>query len=167
MTNPTLSLLHEQPDFPQVDISNANMTYIELRLRENVILPAVPQLLEGQQIMAQIASFSLRLLGMRAEATPPTTEAFANGFAGVEYIATLLRTPQAYDFERAAQNFNASFFSQYTLTEFEYADRLRRIEQNLSNTYSIMLRDGTRRGETAQQLNLRMMGVVLACDLLQ
>lgn len=91
--------LHNQPDFPTVDLDPDNTEMLKYILGRNKGLEAyAAHIQEAQRVIHQIANRAAVLLGMHTRYNPAELQSFSHGFAGFDTISDLVHPPRVYTF---------------------------------------------------------------------
>lgn len=97
-----ITRLHEQPSFPNEDLSDDNTHWLKyLMASEGGVMAQAETLREHQQHLIQIAIRALYTMGIRNDLSPAAKFAFSHGFAGFETISDLVHPPRIYNAEVA------------------------------------------------------------------
>lgn len=104
---PSLVWLEEQPDFPRVDLTDANTEALKLLLSNEPGIEAQGRWLEKyQRPIHMLADKALNLFAVDERTTRYNEveyRAFTHGFASMEAITTTVRPPTAYDITTGAK----------------------------------------------------------------
>ena len=98
---PSLIWLQEQPDFPEVDLTDGNTEALKFLLAGEPGVEAQGRYLEKhQRPIHALADKAINLFAFESRVTRYTEkeyQAFTHGFASMEVITTTIRPPVAYD----------------------------------------------------------------------
>lgn len=97
-----ITRLHEQPAFPNEDLSDDNTHWLKyLMASEGGVMAQAETLRTRQRYLMQVASRALYIMGVKNELSPAAKFAFGHGFAGFETISDLVHPPRIYNAEVA------------------------------------------------------------------
>jgi hypothetical protein len=162
---PSFEVLNRQPNFPNEDLSEANMPMIEHYLQRDAGVESRAE--HSKALLRQIhvtAHEALRHCGVALDYTPEEYAAFCNGFASYEYVS-LLVNPRVISGAVLINNVRYILTDKGDLTDIELSERFDGWAKSYPNLREVVLDAGIQKGETMQQLQTRLVGLQIATEL--
>lgn len=160
-------VLEEQPDFPETDLTehNADLLGTFILPHQAGVETHATFLEHTQQGLYVVALGALQLDGETRDLNKADYRSFCRGFASFEYISLLMRTPAAYDVERASNNVFTLYIEPGHFVNFEIGQRTAPLEASKPNVFRAITDAGEIQNETRSQLKARILGAQVACEL--
>lgn len=159
-----LELLTTQPDFPNEDLSEANVPHVEYYLGERRYEAASAEYFRQSLRMLHITGHqALQICGIEVDYSEKEYVAFCKGFASFEHMSMLVN-PRPYDGMLAVAN-TRELLVESAIAEFEIADHYKAWLTTHPNAYGVVIESGAAQGEGMKQLHARAIGAQLACEL--
>jgi hypothetical protein len=160
-----LEVIRHQPNFPNEDLEDANVSIMEFFLQERTeALSHARYIKETFRPIHQSAHYALQQAGVEVDYTPAEYEAFCKGFAAFEYVS-LMVNPRYIREQLIVKNVHRLLTSIEAIPEIELADGREAWMETYPNMNDVLIDAGTRDGETMAQLHSRTMGAQIACEM--
>lgn len=165
---PSLETIQLQPDFPNEDLDDENVPFVEHNILTQPESGAyVNTLSTGPNSMVYVyrqAHCALRMCGIDAEYTKASYQSFLGGFADFEQMSLLVR-PRPYDGKTAVRRTKELLVDTGDLAEVVMSDGLAKWKHQLPNAYGVIINHGDKAGESMKEIQARTAGAYVACVL--
>jgi len=154
-----------QPDFPNEDLDQTNVPFVDFYLRENHEPRShAHQLRETMRPLHLTAHRALQQCGIELEYSQDEYDAFCDGFADFEYMS-LVVNPRYVKEQLVVKNVHLLLTHTGAMPEIELADHRSPWIDIFPNVHSVITDNGVRQGNTMAQLHSRTMGAQIAYEL--
>lgn len=162
---PELEVIKPQPDFPNEDLANENVAFVDYFLKERTEARSYAQSLESTMRPLHLtAHYALELVGVNVAYTPEEYTAFCKGFASFEYMSLLVTRRHVAE-QLFARNALMLLTGEAVIPEIDMATRRAAWIDLYPNVNDVVLKGSVVDGETMPQLYSRAMGAQIACEL--